>query len=331
MEEDNRSGEHSHDTTQPTAKRRKVLATTGALVGGLGLAGCSGSSGPGNEFLTLATGSTGGTWFPIGGALADLWTDELDATVTAESTGGAIENVRLIRDGTADIGMVFSNTAVQAVNGEDPFDGAVDVQAMFGMFSAHTHMVSLSEAGVESPEDLEGLRVSVGQPGSGTGQIAELILEFFGVRDSIEERQLDLQEQANAMRNGQLDVGFWSNSIPSPSVQELVTNREVSFYDFGDEIDDMTSQNDFLTQAEMPAETYPGQTEPVVNPGISNFLFAPSDADEDTIYTMVNSTFNNLDRLEAANEAVGEFESTARSVSIELHPGADRALSDNDL
>jgi TRAP transporter TAXI family solute receptor len=331
MVNDSLPRKHSYNTAQPSAKRRKVLAATGALVSSIGLAGCSGGGGSSNEFLTRATGSTGGTWFPIGGALADLWTDELDATVTAESTGGAIENVRLLEDGSADIGMVFSNTAVQAVNGEDPFDGAVDVQALFGMFSAHTHMVSLAGAGVESPEDLEGLRVSVGQPGSGTGQIAELVLEFLGVRDSIEERQLDLQEQANAMRNGQLDVGFWSNSIPSPSVQELATNREVSFYDFSDEIEDMTSQNDFLTQAEIPAETYSGQTDPVVNPGISNFVFAPSDADEDTIYTMVNSTFSNLDRLEAANEAVGEFESTARSVSIELHPGADRALSDNDL
>lgn len=306
--------------------RRKFLSTAGAAVTATSLAGCTGGSD--QNFVSLATGSTGGSWFPIGGALADLWSNELDMTVTAESTGGAVDNIRLINNDEADLGIVFANTALEAVDGSGDFDDPKDIQAVFGLFQAHTHLVSLDEANVESIDDLVGLDIGTGTPGSGTNQVATSMLEYFDLADDVNGSALDLQEQADSMRDGQLDAAFWSNPIPSPSIEELGTERDISIFDFSDEIDVMTDDIDFITEARIPAETYPDQENDIINPGISNFLFVPADADEDIVYDMVTTTFENLDSIQDAHPAISEFEDSARAVTIDFHPAAEEALDD---
>jgi TRAP transporter TAXI family solute receptor len=213
--------------------------------------------------LSIATGGTGGVYYPYGGALANLLSDNLEDTeVTAEATAASVDNMYLIDTQDADIVFVLADTAFDAVNGSAPFEAPINGMALATLYNNYTQIVVNDDAGIASLADLEGKRVSVGSPGSGTEVIANRILEASGIdpQEGIERDQLGAAESADALRDGNIDAFFWSGGLPTAAITDLAStpNLSISLLPHGEVADALLeAYGPFYGTEVIPAETYP--------------------------------------------------------------------------
>ena len=227
------------DPTRP--RRRAGPAILFALV--LGLGACtplgqgdgddppaSGSGAPGGNGggqLSIATGGTGGVYYPLGGGFSQVIRDYVpghDATV--QETNASVDNMQLIGNGGADLALVLGDTAADAVDARGEFEGgAIEACTLGRLYDNFTQVVTSTETGIESVEDMRGKRVSLGSTGSGTEVIALRILEAAGLDPDadIERQQLAVDETVNGLRDGTIDAGFWSGGLPTAALTEYAT------------------------------------------------------------------------------------------------------------
>ncbi len=282
--------------------------------------------------LSIATGGTGGVYYPYGGALASLLSSNLDDTeVTAEVTSASVDNMYLIDSGDADLAFVLGDTAWDAVQGNAPFEQPVNGVALATLYNNYTHIVVNSDSGISSVADLAGKRVSVGSPGSGTEVIANRILEVSGIdpESGIEVERLGAAESADAMRDGNIDAFFWSGGLPTAAVTDLgaTPNLSISILPHADVAPLLQeAYGDFYGTATIPAETYPGQTEDVEVVVVPNVLVVNGDMDEELAYNITRVMFEGQSELAAAHPAANELtlENAVQNSPIDFHPGAIR-------
>lgn len=281
--------------------------------------------------MSIATGGTGGVYYPYGGGLADLLSEQLDGyDFTAEVSSASVDNMLLIDSGDVDLAFVLSDTAYAASQGEDPFEAPVDAMSLVTLYNNFTQVVVNPDAGIESVEDLAGKRVSTGSPGSGTEVIALRLLEVAGVSaDDFEQERLGASESAGAFKDGQIDAFFWSGGLPTSAITDLgaTPNVTMQILDTSEYVDAMKEQfGQFYTVDTIPAETYPNQTEPVDTIVVPNILVVSGDFDEDLAYDIVKTMFEHKDELVAVHPAANALtlESAMNSEALPYHPGALR-------
>jgi TRAP transporter TAXI family solute receptor len=280
--------------------------------------------------LSVATGGTGGVYFPMGGGLAEVINTHVDGyAATAEVTGASVENMGLIATGDADMGLALADTVAQAYTGTGRFEGQ-QLEMIRGLASMYANMiqiVTLEGSGITSLEDLRGMRVSVGAPGSGTEVNAQVILEANGITyDDIEEQRLNFNETADALANGDIDAGFWSVGAPTSSILNLATTQSIVMLELSDE--EMTAAQEaepLFARTVLAEGTYEGVGETMVL-GVPNVLAASSEMDEDLAYEIVKAMFENIDDLRAVHPAANQttVEFTLGATPVPLHPGAIR-------
>jgi uncharacterized protein len=289
----------------------------------------------GDGFIAIGTGGTGGVYYILGGGIADLLnaSEELDVNASAEATGASVENAELLNREEIEMALVLDNTAIQAAEGLSPFDEQVPLQAAFGGYYNHTHVLVTEDSGIETLADLEGMTVSVGDPGSGTDIIAEELLDWYGLSyDDIDERQLAFDETADALIDNQIDAGFWSVGPPVSSVEEVYAQRDVELLDFPeDDLEELEAEFPYYVADVIPGGTYPGEEEDIANPTVVNTIAVHENMDEDLLYTIMEIIFENIETLEEIHHTAGDFEESARDSDIEYHPGAEAFLDDTGL
>ena len=181
--------------------------------------------------LSIATGGTGGVYYPMGGGLAEVINNHVAGYfATAEVTGASVENMGLIATGDADLAIGLADTVVQAYSGTGRFEGQQlpMVRGLASLYANMIQIVALESAGIRSLQDLRGKRVSIGVPGSGTEVNASAILEANGITyDDIDEQRLNFNETADALANGDIDAGFWSVGAPNSSILNLSTTQRI--------------------------------------------------------------------------------------------------------
>ena len=183
-------------------------------------------------FLSIATGGTGGVYYPYGGGLAKLISEKIPGVqATAEVTGASVDNLKLLQQGRADLAFTLADTLSEAVKGTGPFagTGAVPAQTIAMLYQNFTHIVTIDGSGITSVRDLRGRSVSVGSPGSGTELIASRVLEAAGLdaHKDIQRQTLGVAESVNALKDGKLDAFFWSGGLPTPAVQDLASTSGI--------------------------------------------------------------------------------------------------------
>lgn len=322
--------------------RRNFLAVAG-MGGAIGTAGCldnlenynqvGGRRGTG--FIAIATGGTGGVYYILGGGIADLLnaSDDLDVHASAEATGASVENAELLNREEVEMALILDNTAIHATQGEGPFDEPVPLQAAFGAYVNHTHILVSADSGIETIADLEGLTVSVGDPGSGTEIIAEELLEWYGLSyDDIDERQLAFDETADALIDNQIDAGFWSVGPPVSSVEEVYAQRDVRLLDFPeDDLEALEEEFPHYMADTIPGGTYPNEENDIANPTVVNTVAVHENMDEDLLYAILEIIFDNIDVLENIHHTAAHFEDNVHESDIDYHPGALAFLEDAGL
>lgn len=309
-----------------------ILAASAALL----LAGCS-KAGAKKNYI-LATGGTSGTYYPFGGAIANIWNTKIEGmNVTAQSTGASAENLRLISAGDAEFATVQNDVMDYAYNGTDMFAGkALPNLATLGtMYPEVVQIAASKSSGIKSIYDLKGKRVSVGDAGSGVEFNAKQILEGYGLTfDDIKKSNLSFKESGEGLQNGTLDACFITAGVPNAALQELAfTNGLVLIPVDGAEADAICAKYGFYTKTTIPGGTYKGTDADTEALSIKCTIAVNANLDEDTVYNMTKVLFENLEELGNAH-AKGKEVTAAKAVtgcSVPFHPGAKKYFAEIGL
>lgn len=300
-----------------------------ALVAVLAVGLWAAVAGAQTRFLSLSTGGPGGVYFPLGGAMADLLTRQLQGViVTAESTAASVENARLVGGGLSDMGMVLGSVAYNARHGLPPFDQPLDIVALFQMYPAPQHIVTLKGSGIQSVNDMRGRRVSTEAPGSGAETIALAILDVFGIdpdRDFTRAR-LSQNESAEALVDGVVDAVFLNFAYPGAAVEQMATVRDIDLVSLEpDMLEKVIEKYPYFVPTVIPAGTYRGVDYDVLALGDSNVIVAHASMPEDVAYQIVKTIFENAEALHPVHPVAMQLTPQNGVLSpIPLHPGAER-------
>lgn len=252
------------------------------------------------------------------------------ASATAEVTGASVENMGLIMRGDADLALALADTVYQAYNGTGDFEGRQieNTRALASVYPNAVQLVTLADSDIQSLEDLRGKRVSVGAPGSGTELNARALLEANGITyDDFRPQRLNFNETADAIRDGDIDAGFWSVGPPTSSILNLAATRSIRLIGFSDEeIENAREVEPTFAAYELRAGMYDGMDEAVQTISIPNVLVVNADMDEELAYELTKLLFENTDELiavhPAANDTTVEF--SIDSTPVPFHDGALR-------
>lgn len=285
--------------------------------------------------LSIATGGTGGVYYPTGGAYAELINRHLEGySAVAEVTGASVENVGLIARGDSDIALALADTVYQAYTGTVNFGGdgqppqLPNLRALGSAYPNAVQLVTLEGSGITSLADLRGKRVSVGAPGSGTEVSAKAILEANGITyDDFEPQRLNFNETTAAIRDGQIDAGFLSVGPPTSAILDLATTRDIHLVSLeGEELENAVGASDVFARYTLRGGTYPGVDEDTQTVGTPNVIVVSAEMDEQLAYDFVSALYEHIDEVIAvhpsANDTTPEF--ALEATPIPLHPGAVR-------
>ncbi len=283
-------------------------------------------------FLSIGTGGTGGVYYPYGGGLAEIWTQNVPGIkAVAEVTGASVENTKLCSRGETLIGEVMGDVAYQGYHGLGKFKGKKQkIYSMFMMYPNVYHLVTLKKRGIKSLADLKGKRISTGAPGSGTAFKTDLVFEALGI-DDFEKYRLSFVENANALRDGTIDVGAWSVAAPTSSIMDLATTHDISIIPFDDEsVKKILAEHKYYSDYELPGGVYRGVDESVDTLSVWNVVICNQDMSEDMIYNLVKAVYENQDYLIKIHPFAKNTtpENTLKHSPIPLHPGTVKYLKE---
>jgi len=209
--------------------------TVGVLAASIAIAGCtSGSSGGAGAMrrLSIATGGTGGVFYPYGGGIAKVITEHVpNVEATAEVTAASVDNLKFLQQGTSDLAFTMADMAQDAVEARDVFTGfgAIPVRTLAVLYSSYSHVVVKANSSINTLADMRGRVVSTGAAGSGTTVLAHRLLQAAGLdpaRD-IREQALGVAQSVDAIKDGKIDAFFWSGGLPTASILDLVNTPGV--------------------------------------------------------------------------------------------------------
>lgn len=282
------------------------------------------------KFLTLASGSPGGVYYPLGGGMAVVIQKTTDLRCAAESTGASVENCRLVGAGESDMGMVMGSIAYKAIQGQEPFEKKFPLAALFQMYPAPEHIVTVQGKGIRSIKDLKGKKVSIDVPGSGCAVMAKAILEEYGfnLEKDLTIAHLSQSESVQALKDGVIDAVFFNFAYPGSAVLDLAATRDIMLIPMESAMaDKIVKKFPYYVKITIPAKTYPKVDNDVLCLGDSNVLIANKQMEEDVAYKIVKAIFENVDKGKWALKDIHPIAaqltpSNAVNSPVALHPGA---------
>lgn len=300
------------------------------------LFGCGGGSGeetetPQQQFVSIATGGQAGTYYPLGGAMAEIFTSEVPGVnATAESTNASVANVRLIEEGNAELAFIQNDVSYYALTGTELFaDGKVEnLTGIATLYPEVIQVVTLKNKGINGIEDLRGKKVAVGAPASGTEANARQILAAYGMTfDDIQPDYLSFAEAANNMKDGHVDAAFLTAGLPTAAVNDLGATHDIKIVPLTEEaVAKLQQEYPFYASHLIEGGTYAKEENDVLTVAVKAMLVAPAELDEELVYNMTKALFENLDKFAAAHQAGSllTLETANEAMSLPLHPGAER-------
>ncbi|SDY47770.1 hypothetical protein SAMN05192546_102245 [Tindallia californiensis] len=284
--------------------------------------------------ITIATGGTGGVYFPLGGAMATIFNTYVPGLkATAESTGAAIANIDLIRTGEAKMAFAQNDITYYAYTGtemySDEMDLADNVRGLAVLYPEIIQIVSLVESEIDEVEDLRGKRIAIGAERSGTEANATHILQIHGIeKEDLEEvHSISFAQAVMKMRNGQIDAAFVTAGIPTSAISEMIEYMDVSIVPIRPEIIRMLSDRyPFYVEVDIPAGTYEGQETDVTTTAVMAMLVVSSDLPEMLVYNMTQAIFEHQEFIAEIHERGNDIilETALIGMPVDLHPGAAR-------
>ena len=308
-----------------------ALTMLGSLIAGCGGSGKEEKKPAAQKFINIATGGTAGTYFPLGGAIADILNKNIPgANASAQSTGASVANINLLNQGKVDIAFVQNDIAYYAVNGVEMFkDKKVPgVKGIATLYPETIPIVTLEKSGITSLDKIKGKRVAVGAAGSGTEANARQILEAYGIKYSdITVQYLSFGEASSALKDGNVDVAFVTAGHPTAAIQDISTQHKVVLIPVdAAKADALIAKYPFYTKVTIPAKTYNNQNVTVAAVAVRCMLAVTDKMDEKLGYDITKAIYTNLDRMKAAHSAANAVSkaSAKDGMSVPLNAGAEK-------
>ncbi len=247
-------------------------------------------------------------------------------------TAASVDNLKLIRDGKADIAFALADTVADATHGRGAFEGSpVPAASLAVLYANYTHLVTLATSGITSVQGLRGKTISTGSPGSGTEIIAFRVLRAAGLNpDADLTRQgLGASESAGALKDGKVDAFFWSGGLPTAAVQDLAHSQGITIrmIPTGELIPSLQQDHGPLYfPLEVPAGAYPGITAPVSVVGVANVLVVNRSMPEQLAYDITRVLFERQPELAGIHPEARKLslETATKGSPADFHPGALR-------
>ena len=304
-----------------------VLAL-GAALGGVAVA-------QQQQNIAIATGGTGGVYYPMGGGMANVLSKHLPGIqATARVTGGSVDNLKLVGTGQSEVAFTMVDAARDALKGEDKFKGnPVELRTLMILYPNRMHVVSVEGKGIDKMSDLKGKRVSTGSPGSATEVMAFRVIEAAGLdRDKdLRRERLGVAESTNALKDGKIDAYFWVGGLPTAAVTDLgaTPGVKIKLVDHSDVVEKMNAKygTGLYSTGVIPAKTYPGQDKDNQISVVQNILVADAKMSEKTVYDIVKTLFEKRDEVAMAHgeaKAIVLDTQNNKNTTIPWHPGAEK-------
>lgn len=312
-----------------SSKSLKMLSLMAliALVPVLSFASAQAEAQGGN--LILATGGTSGTYYPFGGAMAQIWNKSIEKmNVTAQATGASKENIRLVGKGEADLAIVQNDVMDYAVKGIELFSGekVTGFRTIATLYPEVVQIVTDPSSGINSIADMRGKRVSVGDAGSGVEANAKQILAAYGITfDDVKAAHLSFKESASALKDKQLDAFFVTAGVPNAAIQEIAALSPVKILS----VDDATAAKlmatyKYYTKVAIPSGTYNGMSADASTLAVKATLIVRSELPDAVVYALTKALFEKQSDLASAHAKGKELslKGAVEGVSVDFHPGA---------
>lgn len=282
--------------------------------------------------ISIATGGTGGVYYPMGGGLANVLSKFVPGmSATAEVTGGSVDNLKLIGTGKPYVAFAMTDATLDAYKGEDKFKGQkVPVRTLMILYPNRMHVVSVEGTGVNSMKDLKGKRVSTGSPGSATEVMAFRVIEGAGLdkdKDMKRER-LGVAESVNALKDKKIDAFFWVGGLPTAAVTDLAATPgiKIKMIDHAETVAPMNKKyGNLYVEDAIPKATYSGMQADNKQATVMNILVANENMSDETAYNIVKTIFDKRDDMIAVHKEAMNFKlenQKTAATPVPFHPGA---------
>ena len=293
------------------------------------------------KFLSIATGTTTGAYFALGGGLSKIVKEKMPGVeLTVESTPGTVGNLRLLVAGKVDVAFGASDMVYYAVNGMEQFkdEGKEKYAKLRGLTSLYQEVIQvvcLADAPYQKLSDLKGKKVAVGAAGSGTMLAAKLMLQTAGLTfTDIKPDYLNMGDAANALADRNCDAGFFWSGLPTGALLDLSALNRIRIINLDDEtMGKILKDWPFYAEYMVPAGTYRNLDAPsrcVASPGL---LVVTTDMPEDLAYQLTKNLFENTETLKASHVRGGDIglKTAFTAMPIRLHPGAAKYFKEKGL
>ncbi|MFD4818996.1 TAXI family TRAP transporter solute-binding subunit [Peribacillus butanolivorans] len=300
---------------------------------------CSGSkegvSGGGSQNLSLLTGGTGGTYYPLGGQIGNIISDNTKANITPQTSGASAENMETLRVGEAEIAFSQTDIGAYAIEGKEMFDGKPidNIQAISSLYPETVQLVTTAKSGIKSVSDLKGKKVSVGAPGSGAYINAMQILEIHGLSDKdIKAQNLSFDESTDGIQAGNIDAAFITAGTPTGAVEALSVQNDIVIIPMADDkVQALVDKYPYYAEDTIPSGTYKIKSD-IKTVAVKAMLVVSKDLDEELVYEMTKAIYENTDKI---THAKGKFITPETALEglgdMELHPGAAKYFKEKGV
>jgi len=291
--------------------------------------------------ISIATGGTGGVYYPLGGGLAALLSKKVPGmTATAEVTGGSVANMQLVGTGKSYLAFTQADAAIDALKGQDKFTGKpIPVRTLAVLYPNRMHVVSIDGTGITKMADMKGKRVSTGSGGSATEVFAFRVIEAAGLdkdKDMKRER-LGVAESVSALKDRKIDAFFWVGGLPTAAVTDLSNSPgvKIKMIDIAQLVPEMAKKHgNIYIKDVIPQRMYKGMEADNQAATVTNLLAVHQSMDDKTAYAITKTLFENVvDLVRVHAEAVNiklENQKSENS-SIPWHPGAVKYFAERGI
>ncbi len=296
----------------------------------------AGSAFAAKTYVSIATGGTSGTYYPIGGAIAQAVSKAGIIQATAETGNASVANINLVAKGEIEVAFVQNDVSYWAYKGEQMFKQPLtNVRAIAALYPEHIQLIVAKNANIKDISDLKGKRVSVGAPGSGTEGDAKAILTLAGVQYSdMKVDFLDFGATTSRFKDNQIDAGFVVAGYPTASVMDLALTKDIDLLSFDDAfLKKLSDAHPFFVSSSIPGKTYKGVDNDVKTPAVVAILVTYDKMPEDVIYNFTKAMFDNIADVHLSHAKGKEIklETALDGLTVPLHPGAAKYFKEKGL
>jgi TRAP transporter TAXI family solute receptor len=292
------------------------------------------------ERISITTGGTGGVYYPLGGGMANVLTKYVPGLqVTAEVTGGSVDNLKLIGSGKSEVGFAMVDAAHDAAQGLDKFKGhKVPAKTLMVLYPNRMQVVTIEGTGISTMADLKGKRVSTGSPGSGVEVMTLRVLEAMGIdpKKDIKQERLGAAESVNAIKDRKIDAFFWVGGVPTAALTDLAATPgiKMKLIDHGDYAEAMNKKyGPLYVKTTIAPNSYAGQDKAVTNIDVWNILVASDKMSDKMAYDIVKTLFEKKAELVAVHKEAENIDLKSQAIQTPLpfHPGAKKYLEEKGI